>query len=620
MIYKRILVGLAVLGAAAITAFVLPSTRLIQLPGTQPNVVQPFDPYNSGAMACQTCHQTLGSSRIVTITADWQGSMMSHAARDPLFYAATAVANKYIQGSGEFCIRCHSPAGWLEGRSVGGRGDSLRGNDLNGVQCDFCHRMKDPMILDTAIVPPVPGYGNGMYVVQPSKTTKRGPYFDAYPAHSVQGDAFYRSGNFCGVCHNVSNPLYASDPITQPPHAYSPIERTYSEWKLSWWSTQGSNGTCQSCHMPASTGYGCNLSAAPLRTDLAKHDLTGGNTFVPDILGDFWPGLDSSRIAAGKQRAMETLQRAASLDMEAVRRSDTVTASVRITNLTGHKLPTGYPEGRRMWLNVVGYDAAGDTIFESGGYDFATAELVHDAQVKIYETKPGLTAARAVQYGLQPGPSFYFVLNDTIYFDNRIPPLGFNNAAFASHLAQPVAYSYADGQHWDVTTYHLPAQVASVTATLYYQTSSKEYITFLRDENVGNAEDWNHWGDSLYAAWERRGKSRPVSMASVSVDVVDSTTAVHEGGNLPLTFSLKQNYPNPFNPATTIEFSISKASLVSLTIFDVLGREVATIVNRPLGSGNHRYIFDARDLPSGVYLYRLQVGGVTETRKLLLLK
>jgi hypothetical protein len=304
--------------------------------------------------------------------------------------------------------------------------------------------------------------------------------------------------------------------------------------------------------------------------------------------------------------------------------SDTVTASVRVTNLTGHKLPTGYPEGRRMWVNLVGRNANGDTIFQSGAYNFLTADLTLDPQVKVYEIKPGLTPARAGQLGLLAGPSFHFILNDTIYFDNRIPPVGFNNTAFASHNAQPVAYSYPNGQFWDNTTYRLPSAVTNVTATLYYQTASKEYITFLRDENVGNVEDWKHWGDSLYSAWSRRGKSRPVSMATITVQVIDLTTDVsNQDENLPARISLKQNYPNPFNPTTTIQFTIPAGTYgnMSLRVFDLLGREVATLVNRRIDAGDHGVVFDAKDLPSGVYVYRLSVGNsYSETKKLMLIR
>ncbi len=88
----------------------------------------------------------------------------------------------------------------------------------------------------------------------------------------------------------------------------------------------------------------------------------------------------------------------------------------------------------------------------------------------------------------------------------------------------------------------------------------------------------------------------------------------------PTTYSLEQNYPNPFNPTTTIQFSISKSSIVKLKIFDILGREVTTLVNGELEAGQHQAIFDASKFASGIYLYRVWAGDFTSTKKLVLIK
>ncbi|MBI5020695.1 MAG: T9SS type A sorting domain-containing protein [Ignavibacteriales bacterium] len=88
----------------------------------------------------------------------------------------------------------------------------------------------------------------------------------------------------------------------------------------------------------------------------------------------------------------------------------------------------------------------------------------------------------------------------------------------------------------------------------------------------------------------------------------------------PLTFSLKQNYPNPFNPSTTISYQLPARSHVTLRVFDLLGREVAMLVNRIEESGNKSVVFDASRLLSGVYYYRLQAGNFVDTKKLLLLR
>jgi subtilisin-like proprotein convertase family protein len=91
-------------------------------------------------------------------------------------------------------------------------------------------------------------------------------------------------------------------------------------------------------------------------------------------------------------------------------------------------------------------------------------------------------------------------------------------------------------------------------------------------------------------------------------------------GGIPEVYSLDQNYPNPFNPTTTIQFSIPKQSPVTLRVFDILGREVRTLVNEVKNAGAYRVQFDATGLASGTYFYRMEAGSYLETRKLLLLK
>jgi len=105
---------------------------------------------------------------------------------------------------------------------------------------------------------------------------------------------------------------------------------------------------------------------------------------------------------------------------------------------------------------------------------------------------------------------------------------------------------------------------------------------------------------------------RPLSEINTSVDRFSNA--------LPMHFNLDQNYPNPFNPATTISFSLSSRSFILLKVFDLIGREVATIVSEELSAGNHSRQWNAADLPSGIYFYRLQAGTFTETRKLVLLR
>jgi hypothetical protein len=88
----------------------------------------------------------------------------------------------------------------------------------------------------------------------------------------------------------------------------------------------------------------------------------------------------------------------------------------------------------------------------------------------------------------------------------------------------------------------------------------------------------------------------------------------------PEEFSLSQNYPNPFNPTTYIEFRIANFGFVLLKIYDLLGKEVATLVNEEKPAGNYEVEFDASNLSSGVYIYKLTAGEFNSTKKLILIK
>lgn len=97
--------------------------------------------------------------------------------------------------------------------------------------------------------------------------------------------------------------------------------------------------------------------------------------------------------------------------------------------------------------------------------------------------------------------------------------------------------------------------------------------------------------------------------------------------SVPKEFRLEQNYPNPFNPTTTIEFALPQGSAVTLKLYDILGREVATLADKELGAGVHTVVFDAHHLASGVYFYRMRAEVTTgdgrlfsRARKLMLLK
>ncbi len=106
----------------------------------------------------------------------------------------------------------------------------------------------------------------------------------------------------------------------------------------------------------------------------------------------------------------------------------------------------------------------------------------------------------------------------------------------------------------------------------------------------------------------------------ISIYTQASVTGLEESDLLPSKLSLEQNFPNPFNPTTHIRFSLAQAGKVRLTISNVLGQNVRTLINRTLPSGSHEVVFNAAKLPSGIYFYSLQAGKTRLTRKMLLVR
>ncbi|MFB3132774.1 MAG: T9SS type A sorting domain-containing protein, partial [Rhodothermales bacterium] len=113
----------------------------------------------------------------------------------------------------------------------------------------------------------------------------------------------------------------------------------------------------------------------------------------------------------------------------------------------------------------------------------------------------------------------------------------------------------------------------------------------------------------------------PAALPSVLADEVgEGSPEALEAQGIPTEFALAPNYPNPFNPTTTIEFALPEAVEVSLRVYDVTGRVVARLVERPMAAGHHRVQFNASRLASGLYLYRIQAGRFTQVRRMILLK
>lgn len=540
-------------------------------PGTQPHPDDPkFTPIYEGGQ-CAGCHGFYDAEDAMFDT--WITSMMAQSVRDPIWQASVSIANQDAANAGQFCLRCHSPSAFVGGRHTSGSLDQLDLNDFDGINCAFCHRLTnpelgsqsavgypdnfpydadpDPEVLDPlALAGLLPGVGersNGAYVLDPGDV-RRGPFddvpsnFHGVPMHS---SPFHQSSALCGTCHDVSNintvqlPDGSFGPDTLgSPHSTGqtndmfPEQRTYSEWLNSQFAVSGVEypdgrfggnhptgvmSTCQDCHMPDQQGGGCMFFTEPPydRPNIPQHSFAGANTWVIRAVRSQLGaeaddlGITEERVDAAVARNTQMLQDASDTELEQVGSE----LKVRVVNQSGHKLPTGLAEGRRMWINVKFLDAAGVVIDESGAYDFTTGTLI-DHTCKQYGAHMVTSGAVASAANIPDGTDFHIALLNEVVTDNRIPPRGFTNAAYAAFGGEPVGATYADGQYWDDTLYQIPSGAAQAVVNVYYQTTTREYVEFLRDANTSDDK-----GLVAFNVWEEHGRSAPVIMDSVALEL-----------------------------------------------------------------------------------------------------
>jgi hypothetical protein len=667
-------------GASSQAALTVPLE--VQMPGTQPGEAGNFESPDK----CDNCHQQ-DQSPPVNVAHDWRGSMMSHAGRDPIFWATLAIAEQDFDGSGDLCIRCHMHSGWQAGHSTPTDGSTLSNAEgAEGVGCDICHKMTNPddsdnldpdlplvgvqnppYVANDGGTPPEGYYGSAQLSLWPD-TEKLGPFGDAVPKHQWHQSLFHRDVDFCGSCHDVSNPVVgdlapnngAQQPLApgtfdgqldrpgnprviedkaafnNPPYKYGVVERTFSEYKAGLLSQTlvsnygnlpadlqagairiahdaatgaGSGGnyadgtlryfSCQTCHMRATNALGCNKPGVPTRSDQPMHDLTGGNYWMPlaiqylDAQNKLRLGsnLSSAEIAglnAGIARAKSNLENAASLSVSG--------NTLRVVNLTGHKLISGYPEGRRMWINIKWYDDQDNLIREDGEYgtlalaydidgtpgndSVETLLDLSDPNTKVYESHGAITqdwAAKLISvsaaYGSvpvaydrvtgavtatvqdiadMPNPddfheTFHFVLNNRVVKDNRIPPYGmaYDEAVKRSILPVP-ANQYGNPGPADTYDYYddfvmnPPAGATRADIALMYQPTSWEYIQFLASANNGANPFLANEGTNMLDAWLHTGMAPPHPMASTTWTVPDT-----DGDGVP---DANDNCPADLNP------------------------------------------------------------------------
>jgi fibronectin type 3 domain-containing protein len=417
------------------------------------------------------------------------------------------------------------PPGWQD----------AEGNDVGG-QVAINPDGNIPLQFEEPIGPPAkPGGG---YDYQAQAMSLEHPTFK---------DDFLTSSEFCGSCHDLTGPVLNHG---------MPEQRTYTEWKYSDFGTGGAKEQrCQDCHMPRmkheySDQTQVSLNADPVLSGYfpygknrnanggtAFHKFAGANDDLQDMMTMLYPEVDlqvigaptgnDTRVFPGmmsdrssmwerSQRNTElALQSAA--DVSIVSLKETAAGKyelqVKVQNTTGHRIPSGYPDGRRAFLSVaVRNTLGGATVYESGYYDPETAYLYTDsAKTPLQRAlSPTIDAAdNAVMVyeratGTKDPDGSYTestsLLNDTILFDNRIPPSGFEPKPYqqagtffityddrATKVPREDASRYPAGQGYDLVTYTFsaaPGLKLAAHAELQWQTHTREFMEHLKESDT----------------------------------------------------------------------------------------------------------------------------------------
>ncbi len=484
--------------------------------GSQPGDLDSAEPIGDAKQRCASCHDRSilqpEDPQMYMPFDGWVSSMMANSVRDPLFQAALSVANQDVPGLGSWCLRCHAPQAYVRGHTEPPDGGAFDDIDTQGVTCDVCHRSVRPDDGGSAVI------GNAQIYFEPGNV-KYGPYSTiSSPAHGGSDGGVVSTSEVCGHCHQVSNPLVAwlnpEDGGVLGPQF--PLDTTYDEWKQSQYSSGSTAKSCQDCHMPRieSTDGGSNefyiAKFGELRPTPRRHVFAGANLWGLEAVQRNDPANTApyaDQFAETKRLTEELLESAAELTVttpSATSPGATVLVRVRVKNNSGHKLPTGYADGRRM---VVQMTLNGRV--HTGGFD--GGELLDDAWLKVYEAQHGK---------LGVGVEEHLARHDIIVKDTRLPPSGFRPPPGAATRPVPGAlYDNGDGTFadhdefvWDVEvpTTMQDGQTFDVVVRLLFQATTPHYVGFLLNENRTTDA-----GRNLFDIWKATSEAAPFEMARV---------------------------------------------------------------------------------------------------------
>lgn len=500
----------------ALCPFLSTAQTQAELQGTQPGDV-PAEGFLD-ADVCGQCHGGGINGDYSFLPADtWAGSMMANAARDPVFLAALTIANQDVPDVGTYCLRCHTPLGFVRNHATPADGSLLDKIDNQGVGCEVCHRATQstganaPYLLGDA------------QIVFTADDAKHGPYEgSSSPVHNTVQDTGLSNPRFCGQCHFVTNPFKRlRDPRGVETANEFPLDTTFLEWASSAYADAAAAdyASCQDCHMKRKIGLWpvSDDATAPLRKDPRRHEFVGGNVWGIDAVMAANPIRAKSYETAflnARRKAEETLHNAVSLTvLSAPTRlvaGESFEVHARIENLAGHKFPTGYAESRRAWVMLTLVDADYVKYPLVGRYDETTGEIATEPPTHVYRARHGRFNGTSAE------EEEHLVAHDMIVSDTRIPPKNFVPLE-TTMPTNEIDYSDGNGGYRHFNEIRLRAQVPAhlhghqaLVVQVMYQSMTREHVTMLAKENVTDNR-----GSDLLATYEATGAAAPIAVATV---------------------------------------------------------------------------------------------------------
>jgi hypothetical protein len=472
----------------------------------------------SGSQNCAQCHDGItdtSNGQDVSIVQAWKGTMMDHAAIDPLYLAKVA---SEVQRNPNFkeviedkCSRCHMPMANVEADFAGitptmfGEDSFTDPNSMyynaakEGVSCTLCHQIENTPQLGTtegtsgAFVI-AENFGADRVTYGPYTSPKTGPMLNNVDFTPTYSDHMNDS-KLCSTCHNLDTPVI--DAQGNLSDKIFPEQAVYTEWEHSDFNATKS---CQECHMPRSQGSVIisTTGNAGERTPFYQHKFLGANTYMLDIMKNNSKKLgslvDSATFDESISNTRDFLKAAADVNITNTNfENNTLEFSVKVTNHSGHKFPTSIPI-RRAWLHVKVSNLTDQTVFESGafnnnqiigvddttGYEEHHESIDDTSEVQVYEAIMADT----------DGDLTYTFLNASRYLkDNRILPEGYKNTtpdsaqAYGEAIDDDDFIGGSDTVNYEVD--NLPEGEYTISVTLKYQTVSYGFMQDLyKDQNL----------------------------------------------------------------------------------------------------------------------------------------